>query len=97
MTAAPQTQPQPRHYTFGPREPGGLILGQSGGQLLLTATLLGMFLTVLTPGLGLAARAVRAVVDAAPVDPVDVGDDEAQVGADAVALGLSDDGARVIP
>src|SRR5437016_5230167 len=37
---------------------GGLILGQSGGQLLLIAAILGMFLTILTPGLALAARVI---------------------------------------
>jgi hypothetical protein len=53
MTAARE-----RSYTFGPREPGGLILGQSGGQLLLIAAVLGMFLTILTPGMSWAGRGV---------------------------------------
>ncbi len=53
-----QQSPPAKHYTFGPREAGGLILGQSGGQLLLIAAILGMFLTILTPGLALAARVI---------------------------------------
>jgi hypothetical protein len=52
------TTQQPKTYMFGPREPGGLILGQSGGQLLLIAALLGMFLSILTPGMSWGARAV---------------------------------------
>ena len=40
----------------GPREPGGLILGQSGGQLLLIAGVLGLFLALLTPGMSWPAR-----------------------------------------
>jgi hypothetical protein len=59
MTAqTAQQSPPAKHYTFGPREAGGLILGQSGGQLLLIAAILGMFLTILTPGLALAARVI---------------------------------------
>src|SRR6266496_1974494 len=53
---------QQRSYTFGPREPGGLILGQSGGQLLIIAAVLGIFLTILTPGLALGMRATLVVV-----------------------------------
>jgi hypothetical protein len=56
------TAPREHSYTFGPREPGGLILGQSGGQLLLIAAVLGLFLTVLTPGLSWPARSVTLAV-----------------------------------
>jgi hypothetical protein len=44
------TQPQPRQFTFGPAEPGGFVLGQSGAQLILIAAMLGLFLGALSPG-----------------------------------------------